>query len=131
MTIPCDLQRHAEELRQAKSLPVDLLEEGNRICVVIHKHPLPRGLFRLAETDLLFIADHQYPVSPLDMFWTEIDVIRPTGAIPQAAQALETHVGRSWRRYSWHRNGTWNPNGNGLLDHLAFLEARWKVEVSR
>ena len=81
--------------------------------------PLPPGRFRIDATDVLFLADQQYPLSALDMFWTELGVVRPDGSIPQNADSMQTYLGRQWRRYSWHRNGVWNPANNGLLEgHL-------------
>jgi hypothetical protein len=123
-----ELQRHAEELSEATGLVVEVIEEGGQLFVLLRKVPLPSGLFRLTSTDVLFITDQQYPLSALDMFWTEPDAIRPDGSIPQNADSMQTYLGRQWRRYSWHRNGVWNPARNGILDHFAFMESRWAAE---
>lgn len=123
-----ELRRHAQELTASTRLEVDLIEEGNRIFVVIRAVPLPEGLFRAATTDVLFITDQQYPFSAVDMFWTEIEVLRPDGSPPQNADVIEQYLGRSWRRFSWHRNNVWKPGGNPLLDHFAFMESRWAAE---
>ena len=129
MVVTGELARHAQELREATGLAVDLIEEGDRVFVLLHQVPLPPGYFRLAATDVLFITDRQYPCSALDMFWTELDVVRPDGRIPQGGDSIETYLGRSWRRFSWHRNGVWDPARNGLLDHFAFMESRWALEA--
>ncbi len=123
-----ELQDHAKELTDTTGVPVEIVKEGSRVFVVLGKVRLPSGLFRLGETDVLLITDQQYPLSALDMFWTEVDVVRADGSVPQSAEAIETHLGRQWRRFSWHRNGIWNPARNGLLDHLAFVESRWAAE---
>jgi hypothetical protein len=112
------LRAHAAELTELTGIEVDLIEEPpTRICVVPKQVQLPAGAFRLAHSDILFIADYQYPDSALDMFWTELDVVRPDGSVPASAEQIEHYVGRAWRRFSWHRNGIWDPRRNGLLDH--------------
>lgn len=132
MTARNTLERHAEEFRQAIGLAVDILEEGdNRIVVLIQQVPLPPGLFNVGKSDMLFLADKQYPLSGLDMFWTELSVVRTNGTIPQGAEQIETYLNRQWRRFSWHRNGLWNPSTNGLLDHFSFVESAWATEARR
>lgn len=128
MVALAELQQHAKELTEATGVPVDIIPEESRVFVLLHKVRLPSGRFRLAEADALFIADKQYPLSALDMFWTEPDVIQPDGSVPQNATSIEPYLGRQWRRFSWHRNGIWNPASNGLLDHFAFMESRWAAE---
>lgn len=132
MTARETLERHAEELRQATGLTVEIIEgEGNRTYVLIRQVPLPPGLFTMSKSDALFIADRQYPCSALDMFWLEASVVRANGTVPQGADCLENHLKRQWRRFSWHRNGVWNPASNGLLDHFAFMESAWAAEAKR
>jgi hypothetical protein len=123
------LDRHAEEFRQQTGFTVDITEEAARLFAVIRQVPLPPGLFAVAQSDILFITDKQYSDSALDMFWTEVPVLRVNGAVPQGAGQIERYLDRDWRRFSWHRNGTWNPAGNGLLDHFAFVESAWLKEA--
>lgn len=124
------LRQHAEELQRVTGLSVEVVAEGPRVCVMVRQVPLPAGRFNVAVTDLLLLADQQYPLSAMDMFWTEPEVVRANGSVPRSADAIEQHLGRSWRRFSWHRNGIWNPNGNPLLDHFAFVESRFTVEAA-
>lgn len=125
------LECHAEEFRQATGLAVDIVEEGNRIFVVIRQVPLAPGLFIVEKSDVLFLTDKQYPFSALDMFWTEVAVVRANGTVPQGADQIETYINRQWRRFSWHRNEVWNPASNGLLDHFSFMESAWATEAKR
>jgi len=126
------LDRHAMEFQEATGLQVELVEDaGGRTFVLIRQVPLPPGLFGVEGSDVLFITDRQYPYSALDMFWTEVPVVRANGAIPQGADQVETYLDRQWRRFSWHRNGVWNPARNGLLDHFAFMESAWATEARR
>ncbi len=112
------LRQHAEELTLLTEIDVELLESPHLIYVVLKGVELPAGAFRASRSDILFQTDYQYPTSALDMFWTELDVVRPDGSVPDNADQVESHAGRDWRRYSWHRNGIWDPTRNGLLDHL-------------
>lgn len=132
MTARETLERHAEEFLQAAGLAVEIVEEGgSRIFVVIAQVPLPPGLFNVEKSDVLFLTDKQYPLSALDMFWTEVPVVRANGTVPQGAEQIETYLNRQWRRFSWHRNGVWNPVSNGLLDHFSFVESAWATESKR
>ena len=112
------LREHASELTELTGIDVEIAEQApTRIFVVLKTVTLPVDAFRLAHSDVLFVADYQYPTSALDMFWTELDVVGADGSIPASADQIEHYVGRSWRRFSWHRNGIWDPRRNGLLDH--------------
>lgn len=123
-----EVVRHAAEFTEATGLDVLLEEEAGRLLVLIASAPLPPGSFSLSSSDLLFVTDAQYPLSALDMFWTEPGVLRPNGDVPAGADSLEVYLGRQWRRFSWHRNGLWNPARNGLLDHYEFVQDRFTVE---
>jgi hypothetical protein len=122
------LRTHLAELTKEVDVQGDVIEEGIRLYVLLHKLPLPEGLFQLDESDVLFMTDQQYPLSAMDMFLTEVGVVRPDGSIPQNAESIEAYIGREWRRFSWHRNEAWNSTGNPLLHHYAFMEARWHAE---
>lgn len=128
MTGSPELGRHAAEFTQATGLEVLVQEEGGRVLVLIHDAPLPADCFRVRSSDLLFVTDSQYPMSALDMFWTDLEVVRPNGDVPANADSIEVYLGRQWRRFSWHRNGLWNPARNGLLDHYEFVQDRFSKE---
>lgn len=121
------LKDHAREFTEVTGTTVALVEEGDRIFVLLRQVRLPPGL-RLSVTDILFIADKQYPLSALDMFWTDVEVVWSDGTVPRSAETIETYLGRRWRRFSWHTNGPSSPARNRLLDHFAFMEARWVAE---
>ena len=95
-----ELRKHAAQLTEATGIVVNLVEDGGRIIVILAAVPLPVNAFRLRKTDLAFIADLMYPLSAMDMFWTEMDVVRPDGSVPQGAETVEQYAGRSWRRFS-------------------------------
>lgn len=122
------VQEHALELAAATGIHVDVVDEENRVLVVLRDVPLPPGL-RVTTTDILFITDKQYPLSALDMFWTDVAVVWNDGTVPRSAETIETYLGRTWRRFSWHSKGTSAPTRNHLLDHYALVEARWSAET--
>jgi hypothetical protein len=126
--LPRELVADAEEFTRITGFPCDLIAQGNRVFVHIKGARLPSGKFRAEQTDVLFQTDMQYRMSAMDMFWVNLDVIHADGRVPQAAETIEHYLGRQWRRYSWHRNGIWNPGRNGILDHYAFVEARWSAQ---
>lgn len=125
-----ELRRHADELAQAAGVRVDIEQDGTQVYVILRELPLPSGRYRVPATDMLLITDTQYPHSAMDMFWTDPAVLCPDGSIPASAESIETYSGRQWRRFSWHRNGVWNPAGNPLLDHFEFTQARFATDVT-
>jgi hypothetical protein len=125
------LRQHADELAEETGLTIELVDGGGQIFVILNKVPLPDGAYRITASDVLFIADQQYPVSAMDMFWTEVDVLRADGSVPGGAESIEPYANREWRRFSWHRNGVWRTTGNCLLDHFEFMQARFVQDVPR
>jgi len=125
------LEKHAEELGAIAGLRIEVIEQGNRIFVLIHDYQLPHGVSSVEKTDVVFVTDFQYPFSAMDMFWTDIAVVRPNGSLYEGSEAIEEYLGRKWRRFSYHRNNIWNPSGNPLLDHFAFMEGRWTGKATR
>jgi hypothetical protein len=124
-----ELHRHATELAELAGVRVDVEHEGTQAFVILRDLPLPPGAYNLANSDILFTTDAQYPLSAMDMFWADVALVRADGSIPQNAQVIETYLGRQWRRFSWHRNGVWNPNGNPLLDHFEFMQSRFDQDA--
>jgi hypothetical protein len=101
-----------------------------QVYITLRTLPLPEGVYTVAATDVLFITDSQYPLSAMDMFWTDPAVLRRDGSVPAGGESIETYLRRPWRRFSWHRNGAWNPVGNCLLDHFEFMQARFAQDVA-
>lgn len=127
--IPEILREHAAELSQQLGCGVKLEQVGAQILVVIEKAGLPAGLHTADRSDVLLIADFQYPMSAMDMFYLEEDVVPHGRPIPDYASTVEEHAGRRWRRWSWHRNGRWTPGIDDLLSHWAFVESCWAREL--
>ena len=124
-----ELRRHAAELAATSGVQVDVVENGVQVFVVLKSLPLPDGAYLARSSDILFVTDAQYPLSAMDMFWTDLAVLRSDGSVPECADSIETYLGRQWRRFSWHRNGAWSSNGNPLLDHFEFMQYRFAKDV--
>ena len=124
------LDRHAAELSAVTGFAVEVHQDGNKLFVVVRGYQLPTGVAKVASTDVLFLADTQYPLSEIDMFWTDVEVVQPDGSIFEKSTVMGQHLGRDWRRFSYHRNGTWSSAGNPLLNHYSFMESRWAGETS-
>jgi len=125
------LRTHLAELTAATGVTGEVHEQeqpGMQLYLVLHHVPLPAGVFAVNSSTVLFITDKQYPLSAMDMFWTDVEVVRADGGAPQNAAGIETYLDRPWRCFSWHRNSIWNPDGNPLLDHYAFMETRLQLE---
>jgi hypothetical protein len=104
------------EIVRSHGYDVRLVEDGTRSYVVLENCSLPPPYVPQV-TNLMLIADYQYPMSALDMFWTEPHVKCPNGDFPQNANQFEPHIGKTWQRWSWHYPG-WNPTTHSLVTHL-------------
>jgi len=129
MDVPEILQRDADELARVTGREVEVVPNGSQIGVIVKQAHLPAGAYTKSQSDVLMLTDYQYPMSAMDMFYMELDVQHAGGSIPAHATSIEPHLGRSWRRWSWHRNGIWKPGTDGLLSHWAFVEACWAKET--
>jgi hypothetical protein len=119
--VPAQLSAEVDVLR-SHGHEVTIVDEPPRFYVVISGLDLP-DTYTPATTDLMFMADYQYPTSALDMFWTDPHVsCAATGAMPQNADLIERYIDRDWQRWSWHY--TWNPSCHTLMSHLEVFFAR-------
>jgi hypothetical protein len=95
--------------------------EANMICVVVPNFALPRGLDR-GHSDLLLRFSAGYPDVAPDMWWFDPPIRRADGGTIEATQAVESHVGRSWQRWSRHFNaGQWRSGIDGIESFLALI----------
>jgi hypothetical protein len=121
-SIPNRLLEDAETLR-ASHLQLSLVADGPRVYATFTEFPLPAKRFNKSLTDLLVIVPLPYPEAKLDMFYVEPDLTLSSGSIPRGAEVIESHVGRNWRRFSWHTS-IWNPAVDDLASHLGMIEQR-------
>ena len=101
---------------------IQLTEAEGMFCLVLPAYPLPRGYTRTS-TDLLLMLPLSYPAGRPDMFWVEPEVVLANDAVPKNADSTEDHLGRRWRRFSWHLR-SWNPVSDDLRTYLEFVNSR-------
>jgi len=119
IVISADMPPPARLLADVEALAADghsvtIVEEHPRYFVIIQGLALP-SLYEPETTDLMVIADYQYPLSALDMYWA-CPAVRINGAFPQGADQFSDFIDRKWQRWSWHY--TWNPSVHSLRSHL-------------
>ncbi len=104
-----------------------ITSENNMTCVVLPGYRLPAGYDRL-QSDLLLRLSPGYPDVPPDMWWFDPPVRLADGRTVQATECVETHLGRSWQRWSRHFNqGQWRSG----IDCLETLFALIRKELER
>lgn len=123
MTAADILKRDAEELASSTGLRIEVVDAEGRLYVRIAEYALP-PIWAVASTSLLILADHQYPQSALDMFWTDQAVVLADGSVSPNTDQIETYLSQPWRRFSWHGSASASPASNPLLAHFAMIEAR-------
>ena len=122
MPLPSQLEADLAALR-AEGLDIEVTEDGTRYYLVFRNFRLPDGRYAQASTDLMLMADYQYPQSAMDMFWTDPRVTCPDGRLPQKADVFETYAGRTWQRWSWHYSG-WHPVRHSVSTHFDVVRNR-------
>jgi Prokaryotic E2 family E len=124
MRLPPQLESDIDDLRKQGYRIASYREppDANQIRVVIDGYPLPKGWSK-NETRLLLLTDVSYPNSRLDMFWVDADLRLKDGRIPEASNAVDSHLGTEWRRVSWHVK-KWNPAVDDIISFLRTIDAR-------
>lgn len=132
ITVPCGnvgdgdlLADHLSQVQAEYGL-ASLVVNGNSRYLVVPNYKLPPGWSR-DSSDLLIIVPNGYPMAPLDMFYLERDVTLSGGREAGGSAQIELHLGKSWRRFSWHyTDGTsaWLPNRSTLKSHMQFSHSR-------
>lgn len=121
--IPVELQNHVDTLSKMGYV-LEFREQTPQILILFHSFPLPNGIYNKTHTELLVFTTAEYPNAGFDMFWTDQDLTLVNGSVPRGAEAIESYVGKAWRRFSWHLNRPWNPSLDSLLSHVSMIEER-------
>lgn len=107
---------------ERKAYRFEASREGNVIILVINDYPLPTA-YRPTRVDLLLRLPVNFPVVPADMFWTSPVVTRADGAAPQNTESRETHLARTWQRWSRHTDAAqWRANPQSLQSFLGMIQ---------
>ena len=106
---------------------IEVCEDGGVINLVFDTYSIPGG-FSMSETSLLLRLPASYPNGKPDMFWTEPELTLADGRVPRQADQIQSFLGKSWRRFSWHLS-QWNPGRDNLYTYLEFVNMRLAKEV--
>jgi E2/UBC family protein E len=117
MALPPKLAKEIEQL----GLKPEIIQEGGVINLVFEDYPIPPG-YNCSAVNLLIRIPLAYPDAGPDMFWTSPSLLLATGAAPQCGDHIETHIGRMWRRFSWHTS--WRPTTDSLHTFINFVHHR-------
>lgn len=71
--------------------------------------------------DLLLRLPFGFPDATPDMFWVSPALTTSTGARIPGTEMTETHIGRTWQRWSRHIAGQWRPGVDNLETYLAYV----------
>lgn len=92
-------------------------------CLVIKGFDVSGGGFSPTTIDLMIRIPQQYPMTPLDMWYCDPPIrIAATGQFAVATEVIESHIGRSWQRFSRHLGGSWRPGLDGLRSFFAHIQ---------
>jgi hypothetical protein len=108
---------------------VEIVEAEGVVNLVFENYFLP-PIYNKPSTILLLRIPESYPNGNPDMFWTETDLLCVNGQIPNTAETIETHLGKQWRRFSWHPQG-WNPGIGNLSMYLEFVNSGFQKAGKR
>jgi hypothetical protein len=122
MTLPPKLARELEAL--SGSHQIEVIEDPDFVNLIFKSFALGDG-YSVSTSDMLMRIPRSYPDGGPDMFWVGKEVLLASGAVPQAADSIEPHLGREWRRFSWHRPGNrWHPTADNIQSQLEFIRRR-------
>jgi hypothetical protein len=121
--LPAQLVEEVAELHR-EGWAVELTHDAGLAAIVVRGYPLPEG-YSTASTTLLLRFPLSYPNGQPDMFWTDPETTLADGRSPQGADVVEEHLGRPWRRFSWHLQ-RWNPGTDDLKTYLEFVNTGLK-----
>lgn len=124
MPLPPKLDKEVIEL--GKHYQIEVIEDTDTINLIIKDFPIGNG-YSLPVSDLLVRTPRSYPDAGPDMFWTLPGLTLQNGAIPEAAQVIETYLGRAWRRFSWH-GPPWRSSIHNMHSFIEFIRRRLKAQ---
>jgi len=120
--IPQDLTNDLNELTELGYV-FEVKEAAPKIYIEFDAFSIPSDKYNLITTPLLIFTTPQYPKSNFDMFWTDEKLTLKNGNAPRSAEVIEIHLGKRWRRFSYHpyNNKPWNPaldNVGSFIEHV-------------
>ncbi len=91
--------------------------------LVVKDFNVAAGGFTPATTELMIRIPAQYPMTPLDMWYCDPPIrLTASGQFAAATEVMETHLGRTWQRFSRHLNGGWRAGVDGLRAYFTLIQ---------
>lgn len=120
MNLPEDDQTFLKERGYDWSVHPGESQEG---FLIIRNFDVSGGGFSPAVTDLMIRIPAQYNMATLDMWYCDPPIrLGATGQFAQASEVTESHLGRSWQRFSRHLpSGAWRPGIDSLRTFMPFI----------
>ena len=109
-----------------RGIVYEVREEGGMICLLFPGWPLPAGL-NASSVDVLIRLAPGYPDIPPDMWWVDPPLRDAAGSEIPATQSMESHLGRTWQRWSRHFSaGQWQAGIDRLSGFLALMVSEFR-----
>ncbi len=103
--------------------------EANMTCVIFPDFLLPVGFDR-SQSSLLLRLSAGYPDVAPDMWWFDPPIRRADGQNIPATEVIESHLGRTWQRWSRHFAAVqWKSGVDGLESFMALVRKELEKSV--
>ena len=114
-----------------RGVAYELTIEGNILNLVLTDYELPAG-FDTARVDLLLRLAVDFPDVKPDMFWVSPRIRLANGSMAPASTSMESHLGRTWQRFSRHLAADqWRPGVDDLRTWLAMIDQMLRRDAGR
>lgn len=123
--MPDELVRDLEILKEHGHI-CEITEDGGKIYIVFKDYPLPSEMYNMDKIELLVFTTPHYPNAGFDMFWTSPNLLLKNNGVPKSSESIEPHLGRSWRRFSYHPYNTkpWNASEDSVISFMSYVQQR-------
>jgi hypothetical protein len=111
-----------EAYLNGKRFTWELLPGGPGAYLVIRDFAVSGDKYDRDLTDLMIMIPAGYNQAQLDMYWVDPRLLLKNGQYPPAANVFETHLNRSWQRFSRHLS-QWRPGLDGLPMFFALIQS--------
>lgn len=110
-----------EDYLVERGMKFTVSSEANMLCVILEDFQLPLG-YTDTKSDLLLRLSPGYPDVPPDMWWFDPPLKLASGGSIPATEHMESHLGRTWQRWSRHFNGgQWRSGIDSLESFIALI----------
>ena len=128
--IPQDLTNDLQELKDVGYV-FEVKEEASKVYIEFDAFSIPSDKFSMTTTPLLIFTTQEYPKANFDMFRTDEKLVLKNGSVPQSAEVIDTHLGKRWRRFSYHpyNSKPWNQALDTVGSFIEHVRERFRKGV--